>query len=373
MNEDDRDLDELKALVASEPDNLDLLLDLAEAYETAGLWHKAIRSLQQALSLEESERADLYNQLGTLNEEIDDGDLAEQSYLKALESEPEHTESLLNLGYLYREQEKFAEAITVLQRCARLTNLGSDAHGEAIGLIGEILREYGEKLPSIDWWVQVAETIGTTQTGMVVEYLRERGIHTVALGSRALGMITGENTVARVMVPEEEVGLTLELLEPEDDYQEILDNVEDSQSVSSISGSAKALLGATAIVFNPVGVGIAYAASHTFDSEEDDTDSNTFDCPNCWTSLELSADELDQRQFKCPECNQFVQLDDFAVCPSCQSSLELDAEEKSRGWYICPECRWAVRIAKAAGRHGEDGVAGDGEPGNSKRLFPHPD
>ena len=355
MNEDNIDLDELESLVASAPDNLELLLSMAKAYEADGQWQNAINAHEQALSLEESANAYHYCQLGTLYEEIDDYDLAEQSYLKALESEPEHTESLLNLGYLYREQEKYAEAVTVLQRCARLTNLGSDAHGEAIGLIGEILREHGGEPPSFDWWVQVAETIGTTHTGMVVEYLRERGIQAVALGSRALGMITGENTVARVMVPEQEVGSTLELLEPGDDYQEISDNVEDNHSDSSLSGSARALLGATAIVFNPLGAGIAYAASHTFDSEEDDTDNNMFDCPNCWTALELSADELEQRQFTCPECSQFFQLDDFTVCPSCQSSLELEPEEKSRGWYICPECRWAVRIAKEAGRRGEDG------------------
>jgi uncharacterized protein YbaR (Trm112 family) len=347
MNEDDIDLDELKTLVASAPDNLELLLDMAKAYEADGQWHNAINAHKQALSLEESENADLYCQLGTLYEEIDDSDLAEQSYLKALESEPEHTESLLNLGYLYREQEKFAEAITILQRCARLTNLGSDAHGEAIGLIGEILREHGGELPSFDRWVQVAETIGTTQTGMVVEFLREEGIHAVALGSRALGIITGENTVARVMVPEEEVGPTLDLLDPQSDSEDRWVGTADSDSTSSMSSTTKALLGATAFVFSPLGAGIAIAMSQTFNSEEDKDTNNLIDCPNCWTGLELSDDEMEQRQFTCPECNQITRLDDMVVCPSCRLSLKLDADEQSRGWYICPECRWAVRLAQS--------------------------
>ena len=204
-------------------------------------------------------------------------------------------------------------------------------------------------------WVQVAETVGTAQTGMVVEYLRERGIHAVALGSRALGMITGENVVARVMVPEQEVGATLDLIEPDDDFQESSESNEEGLSDSSISDSSKALLGVTAFVFNPLGAGIAYAASHAIDTEEDEVSTKAFDCPKCWTALELSDDEIEQGQFTCPECDHFVQLDDFTVCPSCQSSLELDADEKARGWYICPECRWAIGIARASGRRAEGG------------------
>jgi uncharacterized protein YbaR (Trm112 family) len=194
-------------------------------------------------------------------------------------------------------------------------------------------------------WVQVAETNGTSQTGMVVEYLRERGIHAVALGSRALGMITGENTAARVMVTEEEVGQALDLLEPESDY-ESWDDTDESDSSSSMSGTTRALLDATAFVFNPLGTGIAYAASQSMDSDGDKSANNLIDCPNCRTGLELSADEIELRQFTCPECDEIVQLDDFVVCPHCQSELELEADERSRGWYICPECRWAVRFGQ---------------------------
>jgi uncharacterized protein YbaR (Trm112 family) len=193
-------------------------------------------------------------------------------------------------------------------------------------------------------WVQVTETLGVSHTGMVIEYLRGNGIHAIAIESTAIGLITGANSTARVMVPEEEAGQTLYLLEPEADIENDEDSVDEFDSSSSVSGIDKAVLGATALALSPLGLGIAYAISRTMSSEEDEAVNRSMYCPTCGIGLELSEEELLRRQFTCPDCDQVVRLDDQVVCPKCRSELDLDSDEQARGWYICPECRWAVRI-----------------------------
>ncbi len=192
-------------------------------------------------------------------------------------------------------------------------------------------------------WVQVTETIGVSQTEMIIEYLRDQGIHAVAIENRALGLITGANSTARVMVLEEDVAQALYLLEPDGDVDAEEDNADDIDDNSTISGIDKAVLGATAIALNPLGAGIGFAISKTMGSEEETAYELVF-CPQCGANLELSEDEVKQRWYTCPECEEFIRLDDFVVCLSCRSELVLDAEELSRGWYICPECRRAVRL-----------------------------
>jgi len=193
-------------------------------------------------------------------------------------------------------------------------------------------------------WVQVADTFGVSQTEMIIGYLRAQGIQAVAIEDRALGLITGANSTARVMVPEDDVGQALYLLEPDDDLDVEEESADEDDAGSSVSGIDKAVLGATAIALNPLGAGIGYAISKTMVSEGEKTGYESVCCPHCGTDLDLSEDEVNQRWFTCPECDEFIRLDDFVVCLSCRSELELDAEDLSRGWYICPECRRAVRL-----------------------------
>ncbi|MGB3715033.1 MAG: hypothetical protein WA996_11450 [Candidatus Promineifilaceae bacterium] len=167
----------------------------------------------------------------------------------------------------------------------------------------------------------------------------------MAIETRSFALITGANSTARVMVPEEDVGPALNLLEPEDGFVAEEEGAEELDSTSSASAVNKTVLGATAIAFNPLGAGIAYAISKTISTEEEQTVGNQVDCPECGVGLELSDDELVERRFTCPECDQVIGLDDFVICPSCRSELELDAVEQSRGWYICPEY-WRVVCTK---------------------------
>lgn len=192
-------------------------------------------------------------------------------------------------------------------------------------------------------WVTVAETLGTAHTKMLVEYLRENGLRAVAYGSTSLGLLTGANSSARVMVPEEEVETAMSLLEPEAGVKEEEGNDDDTDSSSEISNFHKVVLGATAVAFNPLGAGIAYAVSRAASSGDESVDDRV-ECPNCGIGFELSDMETTERESVCPECDHMFSLDDHIVCPSCRTEVELDDDERVRGWYICPECRWAIRV-----------------------------
>jgi uncharacterized protein YbaR (Trm112 family) len=192
-------------------------------------------------------------------------------------------------------------------------------------------------------WVTVTETFGTANTKMIVEYLRENDIVAIVSGSTSLGLLTGANSSARVMVPEEDVEKAMYLLEPEGYVEGEENDASENDVPTSVSDMHKAVLGATAIAFNPLGTGIAYLVSRTVNLRDKSTN-NQIDCPACGNRLDLSEAELEKGQLTCPECDEVVGLEGFVICPTCQSELELDADEQSRGWYICPECRWAHRI-----------------------------
>jgi hypothetical protein len=97
------------------------------------------------------------------------------------------------------------------------------------------------------------------------------------------------------MVPEEDVGKALYLLDPGDNVGVEEDSADEDEANSSISGIDKAVLGATAIALNPLGAGIGYAISKIMGSEEEKTAYEFVYCPHCGTGLDLSEDEVTQR------------------------------------------------------------------------------
>lgn len=336
----DDQLAQLEQKAASDPSGYKCIGELAAAYADRGRWQEAIDAYQDAIALE-PDKDYLYSDLAIAYEEAGEAENAEKNYLKALSIKPNNATTQFNLGILYKQQGRTNEAIRYLKRCLTSSDdprILSDARREFTSLLGT-----GDSRE----WVQVTETFGVSQTEMIIEYLRDNGIHVVAIESRALGLITGTNTGARVMVPEDEVGLTLSLLKPEDNNDIEEDDADETYPTSQISGIDKAVLVATAFALSPLGTVIAYSISRTISDEEDEIDDHLVDCPNCGIGLELSDDNILDGRFACPECDKVTKLDDLVVCSRCRTQLELDADELSRGWYICPECRWAVRISQS--------------------------
>jgi hypothetical protein len=194
-------------------------------------------------------------------------------------------------------------------------------------------------------WVQVAAANGPTEAGMIVEYLRAEGIRAVAWqegAGNALGLYMGSLGTARVMVPEEDAEEALALLEEEDEPLGSGDDETDDED--SASGLTKAVLGATAVIVNPIGAGIAVGLSYFMGSDTEKVEGRTIDCRICGTNLELSPEEVNQGWYVCPECESTVHLVVLSRCPVCQTELELDEAEIAQRWYRCSECNELVQL-----------------------------
>lgn len=197
-------------------------------------------------------------------------------------------------------------------------------------------------------WISVWQTSGETQTEMILDYLRQNGLHAIAYGDTSLGLITGTNCTVNVMVPEQEIETAIFLLHSSSDQDpaaEVDDSPENEQEgadSAAVSTTQKVLLGATAIAFNPLGAGIAYVASQTVSPYLDGL--RQIECPICGLDLELAEDEVAKHEFVCPECRENISLDDIALCLQCHAETEISADDRSRGWYICHACQCAVPI-----------------------------
>jgi predicted RNA-binding Zn-ribbon protein involved in translation (DUF1610 family) len=189
-------------------------------------------------------------------------------------------------------------------------------------------------------WTAVAEVMGATQAAVIIEYLRSQGIPAYQTGAdNALSFNVGALGTAYIMVPDTYLVEARFLLKAEEttgssDF--------DASEGASYSGVTKALLGASALIVNPVGTGIAVAIAYLSGSG-DELRYGT-QCPQCSTDLELNEAETSEGWFVCPECGETVGLEFHLSCPNCRTELALAAEEKRQGWYVCPECGQKDRI-----------------------------
>ena len=195
-------------------------------------------------------------------------------------------------------------------------------------------------------WVQVAAAYGETEAAMVVEYLRAEGIKAVAWqegAGNALGLYVGNLGTAKIMVPEWDAEEALALLEVDEEFDELPEGFEEYEE-DSPSGVTKAVLGATAVIMNPIGAGIAVGLSYFMGSGDSDEADRKVACRQCGTGLELSQEEAEQGWYVCPECDSRNHLVVLARCPNCQTELELDESEVAQRWYRCSECNELVNI-----------------------------
>lgn len=142
------------------------------------------------------------------------------------------------------------------------------------------------------------------------------------------------------MVREDQVQLARSILEAEIETDPNLYQADDDQ----LSDTSKAVLGLTAIAFNPIGTGIAFGISKVIGRRDAAERAYIVECVQCGTALELTDQEVAQGRYTCPECKMLVQLDAYVVCPTCQAQLALDKSELQQGWYRCPDCDQVTKI-----------------------------
>jgi uncharacterized RDD family membrane protein YckC len=131
MNQDQR-LNRIATLedrVATHPQSLIDICALADAYAGCDRWHESVEAYKIAVALD-PDNADLYNDLGTAYEEIDEAQLAEQAYRNAIAVCLEHSTTHFNLGSLLIDQGRVPEAIEAFDRCQR-TSSDRDERSEA--------------------------------------------------------------------------------------------------------------------------------------------------------------------------------------------------------------------------------------------------
>jgi hypothetical protein len=272
-------------------------------------WPEAIAAYRQAIALDPND-GDSYNQLGVLYEMAGDAAETEQAFLKALELSPDATDALINIGCFYMDQERWDEALLTLQWCARSTPLASDLHSEAMGYVTEILNEHAPELQAARW-VQVSETLGYMAAEMTASYLRSAGILAWAWqesAGEAFGLRVGALGAGHVVVREQDEAEARALLdELDEEWAEEAASATDESETDEAGSISKAVLGATAVVLNPFGAGLAALLTQFKRFSQSDLDVT---CPHCGAELVLDEAEWEERWYQCPDCDREVFLDE---------------------------------------------------------------
>jgi len=101
---DEKRVAELQAAIAEDPNNLEALFELAEAYFLAGEWQPAIDWFNKVIALEPS-NVHALTDIGTSNYNLGFTDEAKTTWLGALEIDAKDPQLHYNLGFLYANSE----------------------------------------------------------------------------------------------------------------------------------------------------------------------------------------------------------------------------------------------------------------------------
>jgi hypothetical protein len=161
-------------------------------------------------------------------------------------------------------------------------------------------------------WVEVTSAPGGPGAAMVVEYLQSQGIEAWSWqegAGDALGLTVGPLGTAHILVPAADADLAHSLLETPAATDEEFVSEDNEPQEESPSGLGRAVLGALAIVINPLVSGLALLLSPLLGSREEIDELFLIRCPGCSAALELSEAEIRRGQFVCPECGQTHPVD----------------------------------------------------------------
>jgi len=115
------DVEKLERRYAASPDNLEVIVALANAYANQGRWAEAVKAYKAAIAID-PQNGDLYNRMGVVYVALDEPTSAEEYYLKAIENAPEESKPYFNLGELYQKQRRWSNAKYLFEKCLQLSN-----------------------------------------------------------------------------------------------------------------------------------------------------------------------------------------------------------------------------------------------------------
>ena len=96
---------QLQAVLATNPDNIDARIQLANAYFDSRQWDKAVNEYSKVLE-KNPNNPDVRTDLGICYREIGDFDKALEEFKKASDEDPKHLNSRFNIGVVYNFDKK---------------------------------------------------------------------------------------------------------------------------------------------------------------------------------------------------------------------------------------------------------------------------
>lgn len=140
---------ELTELVGSDPENIELLIDLGNLYYENNMLDQALAAYERAASVD-STHAGAHLNLGAVLSDMGDFQRAIEELNRASELEPENALILSTLGSAYYGRSRFAEAFDMYQLALSLDPRSVEAHfnlGVAFAdaqMFDEAIREWQE-------------------------------------------------------------------------------------------------------------------------------------------------------------------------------------------------------------------------------------
>lgn len=143
-------ISKLEALRQSQPDNLLVLVSLADAYRQAGQWQEAVKRYQEA-TRRTSQDPMLYLSLGNIFESTQQWSQAKEAYLTVLHQAPEYTYAHWNLARTLVELRELPQAEQAYQRFLQ----AYPTHYDARRQLANVYRAMGQQPQAVAQFEQL--------------------------------------------------------------------------------------------------------------------------------------------------------------------------------------------------------------------------
>ena len=117
----ERNLAELKKILKANPENIDVLNNLAKLYFKENHLDKALMTCKDIIKIN-PHHSNTYNNIGMIYYLKCQNNKAKESYTKALHVDPNHKQALNNLGIIYYKENNFDDAIKCFKKAIKIDN-----------------------------------------------------------------------------------------------------------------------------------------------------------------------------------------------------------------------------------------------------------